>query len=264
MTIINRLPCRYTVLIFNKFARGFTLFEVVVVIALSATIFSFSSYFYIGFVKNNLEYSARLSYLEKSIITREILSRYLSNTLAGSVRLSNNKQCIHFMQIVGAGGFYQGEILQGVNDIYLDESAQRNINEASYIAMVKNTHSASQLNATVDNIIPIFSLSPQQLMLANSINIGSNNLPHFFLLSSPMAFCINDKKILLFKNLRRTNNNINLQASHAVLVSGIHSAQAFELEVVSKNQRNVYIDIVFGDKTSAIKLNATVAINHAP
>lgn len=234
--------------------RGFTLFEVVTVLALSAIVFSTVGYFYISFTKSQLEITKQLKSLEKITIAQDYIAKILVNALPVTMAMTNKQQCLHLMHIAGAG-IFQKKLAQ-FDRYTIDLDHEDTFSQAEYLAI--NPH-ATKLTGYASTVLPVFSISPKAIVLKSTDNTILEN-KNFILLSKPFAFCSVNNEIRLYKNVV-VNTPVDLSGQYSLVISELQGNQVFSLKKLSEKKAEVIINIMLDD-TSSLKSYRAVIINH--
>jgi len=224
--------------------KGFTLFELVVVITISGLVFSIMAYFYVAFIKNKLYEEKRLTIFNQQMLTQEYLSKYIQNSLPITVGLSADQKCVQFNSVLGAGIFSSSAIAGEAlfEKVFLDKNAEKNHKQVRYLSLLnKGVEVTDKLHA-------VFLTSNNTIETDIKISNSAGNA--FLLLSDLNRFCLYDNQIRLYRN--------GNSSEYVPIAENVFSKQPFNLKKSSRNFFQLHIDLNFGDDVASLNSNFVI------
>jgi len=228
--------------------KGFTLFEMILVISLCGFIFSALSFFYVSFLKNNLHNIKKTSILEAQLLSKEYLSRYIYNALPSSIKVSNDASCIEFKVILGSGIILTENppSTRLFSPISLSSDVGQNYSQARYISFVNESQSP------VKKIYPVISMTENRI----GLDVNSNDLDRsaIILLSDQKRFCLVEQQIRFY--------NSNMQSGYEPVVDRVFSTAPFLLSRINDESLQLTVDLNFGEEGSSFNSSYSITVNH--
>lgn len=228
--------------------QGFTLFELLVVITIAGFVFSVMAYLYTGFVKNKLYEAKRSSIFNQQMLTQEYLSRYIKNALPSTLDVSNDKQCVQFMSVLGSGIFLSMPVNYDdlLKKVSLDENAQKNSQEIRYLMPLNKP------KEDLGKLTPVFSVSESII----GVDLQSDSVfdTAFILLSGAKRFCLHDKQLLFYKNTNFSD--------YLLITEHVFSDQPFALKEESPSFSQLYVNLNFGDDVLSLRSDYIITTDY--
>ena len=198
--------------------RGFTLIELIVVIALSSIVAVISVTFIRQTIQGSIDTAARQRLAAAGAIINEQISRVLRSALPGSIRTTSDNRCIEYMPVIAASSYISlviGTPIAQMQVVPYSSSAAATGFLSIYPFASGNIYDQSDPGALTDFTITIPAASTAQ-----TINFGTTHtfttespLRRFYISTAPISICQQGNFLYRYEGYGFVDNVANLVAS---------------------------------------------------
>lgn len=261
----------------NKNNRGFTLFEMIVVMIILAIISVAGSSIFISLVKGQALVSKQSQLFVDSQLTLDRLVKQLRLALPYSLSETNGNRCLKFLPVV-ASGFYLNEVPDSSNGLPPIGRSQP-IAVAPYQLMgdsmggsaaflsIGAASNSEIYGGSSDSLASIRVLSPTSISLNQNHRWQRNSVQQrFFITTRAQAFCVVDNQLRYYKNISQIREQVDLRGSYDLLMNSVAASvttgsRAFRVEDGSNGcQHCVDIQLQFSRQDIQLNRARTVAL----
>ncbi len=261
----------------NKYHKGFTLFEMIIVMTILSIILVIGSNIVISLIKGQRLIKNESQLITDVQLTNDRIKKQLRNALPFSPRVTNNRRCLTFLPII-AGGFYLSPLPDQSNALPPSGRsspipvssyyaiAGENINNAIYISVGAGGNSELYGNNS-RSLVEVRSRTNADITLERDHQWQRNSLRQkFYLIGSVKAFCLIGDELRYYNNVTQTASNVDLSSSYDLLVRSVNAInRVFSVDDGSSGcQHCVTLSLEYTNADYQLSNVETVALRYDP
>ncbi len=266
-----------TFFVINKYQKGFTLFEMVIVMTILSIILVVGSNLIITLIKGQRLVKSESQLLVDAQLSGDRIKKQLRNALPFSARVTNNRRCLSFLPII-ASGFYLNTLSDQSNTIPPSGRSSpisvspyhvvdgENINNAIYMSVGAGANTEIYGNNS-HSLVSLRSRTVFDITLVQDHQWQRNSLEQkFYLAGSVKAFCLIGDELRYYNNVSQAASNVNLSASYDLVARSINAINSpFRIDDGSNGCRHcVTFSLQYTNVDYQFNKVETVALRYAP